>query len=250
MASTAANLCFCALFVATVAPAMCFAPLKVGLHVQSRSLTRQSSSGHAPLLLRSRGSGRPSAPALASVRFFGPSVRRNRRGTVAMSAALNAHFPADPAALQKSLWEAVDVLPDMSETALTLEKTQDTGVSDLGFVASDGISKGQVIISVPMRYALVVNLKSTAKGDERPSDVRLALQLLRVLDLTDDAGETDFDDDVKAFWRAYTLRILPRETFAAIAWEEAGMPCCVWCLVILACPAAAETVADDRCYRH
>lgn len=166
---------------------------------------------------------------------------------MAMSASSNAPFPADPAALQKSLWEAVDVLPDMSETALTLEKTQDTGVSDLGFVASDGISKGQVIISVPMRYALVVNLKSNAKGDERPSDVRLALQLLRVLDLTD-AGETDFDDDVKAFWRAYTLRILPRETFAAIAWEEAGMP--VWYLVVLVCPAAADTVADDRCYRH
>lgn len=241
----AAKLCFCALFVATAAPAMCFVPLKVGLHVQSRSVTRQSSSGHAPL--RSRASARPGGPALASVRLVGPSVRRDRRGTMAMSASSNAPFPADPAALQKSLWEAVDVLPDMSETALTLEKTQDTGVSDLGFVASDGISKGQVIISVPMRYALVVNLKSNAKGDERPSDVRLALQLLRVLDLTD-AGETDFDDDVKAFWRAYTLRILPRETFAAIAWEEAGMP--VWYLVVLVCPAAADTVADDRCYRH
>jgi hypothetical protein len=58
------------------------------------------------------------------------------------------------------------------------------------------------------RYALVVNLKS-GKDDDLPSDVRLALQLLRVLDLTD-AGETVFDEDVKRFWRAYTQRILPR----------------------------------------
>ena len=35
------------------------------------------------------------------------------------------------------------------------------------------------------RYALVVNMKSGGKGDEQPSDVRLALELLRVLDLTD-----------------------------------------------------------------
>lgn len=133
-----------------------------------------------------------------------------------------ARLPADPAQLQERLWAQADVLPGLSETLLQLAKTQETGVSDLGFVAKGPIAKGDVIISVPMRFALVVNMKSGAKGDELPSDVRLALQLLHVLDLTD-AGEAEFDDDVKAFWRAYTLRILPRETFAAIAWEEADI---------------------------
>jgi len=140
-----------------------------------------------------------------------------------MSAMVDeARLPADPAQLQERLWAQADVLPGLSETLLQLAKTQETGVSDLGFVAKGPIAKGDVIISVPMRFALVVNMKSGAKGDELPSDVRLALQLLRVLDLTD-AGEAEFDDDVKAFWRAYTLRILPRETFAAIAWEEADI---------------------------
>jgi len=128
-------------------------------------------------------------------------------------------LPVDPVQLQERLWAEADVLPGISETLLQLAKTQETGVSDLGFMAKGPIAKGDIIISVPMRYALVVNMKSGAKGDELPSDVRLALQLLRVLDLTE-AGESKFEDDVKAFWRAYTLRILPRETFAAIAWEE------------------------------
>jgi hypothetical protein len=39
------------------------------------------------------------------------------------------------------------------------------------------------------RYALVVNMKGGDKRQEQPSDVRLALQLLRVLDLTDAGGQ-------------------------------------------------------------
>ena len=89
-----------------------------------------------------------------------------------------ARLPADPAQLQERLWAQADVLPGLSETLLQLAKTQETGVSDLGFVAKGPIAKGDVIISVPMRFALVVNMKSGAKGDELPSDVRLALQLL------------------------------------------------------------------------
>jgi hypothetical protein len=149
---------------------------------------------------------------------------RKANGVSTLSATeTDTPLPKDPIALQKRLWEAADVLPDMTDTQLRLAKTQETGVSDLGFLAARPISKGDVIISVPLRYALVVNMKSGSKGDEQPSDVRLALQLLRVLDLTDDAGEAGFDEDVKAFWRSYALRILPRETFAAIAWEEADI---------------------------
>ena len=95
-------------------------------------------------------------------------------------------------------------------------------MSDLGFLASKPIGKGDVLLSVPMRYALVVNMRSAARNDDLPSDVRLALELLRVLELTD-AVETAYDADVKAFWHAYTQRILPRETFAAIAWDESAI---------------------------
>jgi len=192
---------------ALAAPAACFTSISPGLRASPRAWGPP------------RGAMRPSGRLLradAAVDLRG----RGGAAATAMAAVPDAVLAAEPAVLQGQLWEAADVLPGMPGTRLALRKTQDTGVSDLGFVATAPISKGEVIISVPMRYALVVNLKSSTKDDsEQPSDVRLALQLLRALDLTD-AGETEFDDDVKQFWRAYTLRILPRETFAAIAWEE------------------------------
>jgi hypothetical protein len=160
-------------------------------------------------------------PCVPHVLLRRAEPHRSGSGLAAASAmADGAPLPRDPDALQQRLWEAADVLPSLQHTPLRLAKTQDTGVSDLGFVASTAISKGDVLISVPMRYALVVNMKSGAKGSEQPSDMRLALELLRVLDLTNSVDAEFFDDDVKEFWRAYTLRILPRETFAAIAWEE------------------------------
>ena len=69
-----------------------------------------------------------------------------------LRATSDTPLPADPAELQQRLWKAADVLPDMEETQLQLAKTQETGVSDLGFVAKGPISKGDVIISVPMRW--------------------------------------------------------------------------------------------------
>jgi hypothetical protein len=207
------SLLLAAAVAALAAPAACFTSTPPRLRSSPRARATPRGAMRASVSLPRAGAA------------VGPRVGRGIRGrsgavVTAMAAAPDAVLPAEPAALQGQLWEAVDVLPGISETRLALRKTQDTGVSDLGFVATAPISKGEVIISVPMRYALVVNLKSSTKGDsEQPSDVRLALQLLRVLDLTD-AGETEFDADVKQFWRAYTLRILPRETFAAIAWEE------------------------------
>lgn len=110
----------------------------------------------------------PHAPALAhfslrshqqrtkSMRCEGASpsiVPRLRRhgGMTLLRAMTDTQLPADPAALQQRLWEDADVLPNLEETQLRLAKTQETGVSDLGFVAKGPISKGDVVISVPMR---------------------------------------------------------------------------------------------------
>jgi hypothetical protein len=68
-----------------------------------------------------------------------------------LRATTDTPLPADPAALQQRLWEAANVLPSLEETQLQLAKTQETGVSDLGFVAKGPISKGDIVISVPMR---------------------------------------------------------------------------------------------------
>ena len=81
------------------------------------------------------------------------ALRQKRHGGTTLLRAMmtDTPLPADPAALQKRLWEAADVLPSLEETQLRLAKTQETGVSDLGFVAKEPISKGDVVISVPMR---------------------------------------------------------------------------------------------------
>jgi len=76
---------------------------------------------------------------------------RRHGGMALLRATTDTPLPADPAALQQRLWEAANVLPSLEETQLQLAKTQETGVSDLGFVAKGPISKGDIVISVPMR---------------------------------------------------------------------------------------------------
>jgi hypothetical protein len=111
-----------------------------------------------PFALRSQQQRTPPAcaPRVCSGRLCiaSPSIAPKLGGHGGMAllrAMTDTPLPADPAALQKRLWEAADVLPSLAETQLRLAKTQETGVSDLGFVAKGPISKGDVVISVPMR---------------------------------------------------------------------------------------------------
>lgn len=90
---------------------------------------------------------------LAGPYFPGCRAMGHKRDSIVsrLSAVSDTPLPSDPDALQTQLWKAADVLPDLQETKLRLAKTQETGVSDLGFVATGPISKGDIMISVPMR---------------------------------------------------------------------------------------------------
>ena len=82
-----------------------------------------------------------------------------------------------------------------------------------GLVALRPIDEGDLLLSVPWRHTVHV----FEGGDDDPDDLRLALELLRVLDGGD--GDDGPEDERVAVWRAYRP-MLPSSTGAAAFWTK------------------------------
>ena len=114
-------------------------------------------------LLRSHAITRfsSSAPKIASSAPFHPPFQARlrasgrRRDSCIVRAALSAASNSRTS-LQEELWELLDVLPAMQETQLKLCVTQSTAICNLGFVATRDIALGEILVSIPWRFAVSV----------------------------------------------------------------------------------------------
>ncbi len=115
--------------------------------------------------------------------------------------------------LQDTLWTTLDVLPALDSTPLRLDVTQNTSAYNLGFIATRNIQLGEILVSVPWQFAISVDAEDRRGA---PSDLRLALRLIEVLD---DSGTAD--DARGRAWCMYSAEVLSAPNHAAVLWDDA-----------------------------